>query len=268
MRWRPSRAIPEPFNRVHPPQCEGRREAKDECGQHAETERDGEYGAVDGGLGKSWHRLRAQAQDCGEGKPPDQQSEGAAHQRQHETLHQELPQHAHSARAQRNANGHLFLSRRRARQQQVRNVGTRNQQHERNGRQQHPKCQTSTSGQLVVKRHDPKPELLIEPIRIRMLLNDAVPYGFELGSCLFQRHALPEPADHIEQADHPLAYRRDEERLVDVDFLRPKSRPCLRGEVKSEIVKHAHDGGLATINLSVDRAGSDPVRFSDTLSGL
>ena len=73
----------------------------------------------------------------------------AGGEREDQALGQQLPHQPPAARAERRADGHLALARRRPRQQQVRDVRARDQQQQPDRAEQHPevagRCRSGTS---------------------------------------------------------------------------------------------------------------------------
>ena len=83
----------------------------------------------------------------------DDHAEDGANRRQHHALDQQLADNARARRADREAHGDLTLARGGARQQQVREVGAGDQQHEPGRRQQHDQRLAELFAQV---RHIPR----------------------------------------------------------------------------------------------------------------
>ena len=79
----------------------------------------------------------------------------AADQRQEDPLGQELPQDRGASRAQRRADRKLALPRLGARQQQVRQIRTGDEQHEADGALQHPESAAHAADHVVLQAIEP-----------------------------------------------------------------------------------------------------------------
>ena len=111
-----------------------------------------------------------------------------------------------AARAERGAQRHLVLTRGRARQQQVRHVGARDEQHERHRAHERDERRPRVLDDVVLERHDADAHVgrLVFGVLLAELARDAV----HLGLRLRERHARLEPAEDREErevARRPLA---------------------------------------------------------------
>jgi hypothetical protein len=90
-----------------------------------------------------------------------------AEQGEDQTLGEELPDDAPAIRAERGPNGNLALSGRAARQQQVRDVGARNQEHERDRAREDEKGGPVLARQLFVERNDARAPACVARRKLR-----------------------------------------------------------------------------------------------------
>ncbi len=129
-----------------------RRQAEEHAGHDRQGGREREHGRVDVDGLQSRQARRADLHEGVDAPDRDQQAERAAGRREQHALGQELPHQARAAGAQRAANGNLPLPDRRAREQQVRDVGAGDQQHEADRGEQRQQRRTHVADQIVVQR--------------------------------------------------------------------------------------------------------------------
>ncbi len=117
---------------------------------------DGEeqHGAVDAHGVEARQVRRVQPRQRPRAGPREHEPGQAAAGRQHEALGRELPQEPRAAGAERAAHRHLALARGRAREEQVRDVRARDQQHEADRHEQRHERPPRVLDDVVLERHD------------------------------------------------------------------------------------------------------------------
>ena len=109
--------------------------------------------------------------------------------RQEHALGQQLSGEAAAAGAERRPHRQFLLPRQRPRQQQVGDVGARDQQHESHRRAQHDERETDTPDCLLLQRQHAKRQSAVGGIEIRMVPPQVRGESLELGSRLLDRRA-------------------------------------------------------------------------------
>ena len=126
--------------------------------------------------------------------PREPDAQRSANTGQHEALRQQLAEDLGRRRAERRPHRDLALTRGSARQEQVGDVGARDQENERDGAEQQPQATNRLLAEKVVlERLDARaPAFVRRRIRRRDVARDHV----HVGVCLGQRHPVLEPAEH------------------------------------------------------------------------
>ena len=93
------------------------------------------------------------AASAGDGPPRDEHAGDAAGKREHEALGQDLRDQPSASGAERQAHRHFLLARERSREQQVADVGARDEQHEADRREQDDQRPLGVADQRVAQRH-------------------------------------------------------------------------------------------------------------------
>ena len=136
-----------------------------------------------------------------ESKPRDGDADRAAGDREQQAFSQDEPHHTPSRRAERETDGQLALPRRRPREEQVREVGAGDEEHQPDGAQQ-DECRRP---HVFEQRRRPwrRRQLPVLVLRKRPLfrLLDSPGDGRELGVGLLERRARRETGEHVELAD-------------------------------------------------------------------
>ena len=104
-----------------------RHQPEDDAGQHGDGDGEDQHAIIDRDLARARDAVRADGDDQVYAPARQQQAQRAAGGRQQHALGQQLPDDAPAARAHGRADGHLFLPRSGARQQQVGDVGAGDQ---------------------------------------------------------------------------------------------------------------------------------------------
>ena len=117
-------------------------------------------------------------------------AQAAADERERHALGEQLPQQARPARAHRDAHGQLALARHQAREEQVRHVDARDEQHEPRRAQQHEQRATGVADEDLVERADRRAMGMVPKRR------QPGAERFHLGPRLLERHVRLEARDH------------------------------------------------------------------------
>ena len=112
------------------------------------------------------------------------------------TFREHLPEDARARRTQRRAHRDLAAARGCASQQQVRDVGARDEQNETDGAEQHPQDKPHVPDHLFVQRHERDAPAAIE---LRMVGRELGGDAVELRLCAARRHARLQQAGHLQE---------------------------------------------------------------------
>jgi hypothetical protein len=125
-------------------------------------------------------------------------AEGAADRREQETFHEQLANDAPAAGTERDAHRNFTTPLGGSRQQQVRDIRTRDEQNERHRAHEGEENQADrTSRDALVVGHHPRTEILVRVGKVlRQLRADAL----DLAARLRQRHSWREPAHRLQRA--------------------------------------------------------------------
>jgi hypothetical protein len=187
-----------------------------------------------------------------QGKPGDGQAYHAGRERDDEAFDQQLTQEALAIRAERSADRHLTLPGGRAHQQQVRDVGTRYQENEAYGGQEHEQWRPHARDQLFPQRDHPNGPTAV---RLRKTPGDIGGYRAKVGFSRRQAGVVaqaPHEREALGRAASPLRRAQDVQG-PDVGLSR-ESQGCGqigRTREPEPLRKHADDRG----RLAVDRDG-------------
>ena len=141
----------------------------------------------------------------------DQQADGAARDREHGALGEQLPNEAAAAGAERGTDRDLGLSRRRAGEHQVRHVGAGNQQHQADGAEQHEQRRAGVADDVLAERRDREADVGIALGELRLQPSRD---GRDVGRRAIRRYARLQPPDDL---DVPGTAVRHAEHLVVLD---------------------------------------------------
>ena len=149
-----------------------RNQAEDEAGGERDDRGERQHAPVDADAGPVDADARNVAgvdgQQRADADHADHQPEHAAHRRQHDALGQQLPHDAAAAGADRGADRDLALADGRAHQQQVGDVGARDQQDEGDRAQQHPQRRSDVADDDLLHRRDAEAALAAQRVRKRL----------------------------------------------------------------------------------------------------
>ena len=133
-------------------QVQQRCKAENNPGSERDDKREREHRGIDGDLCRSRQAIRIRGHECAYTRPRQQQPHCPATEREHATFRDELHQQPPAAGADRSAHGELTMSRLRASEEKIREVRTRNQEHEANGGLQYPDRETRRADDLFLHR--------------------------------------------------------------------------------------------------------------------
>ena len=177
----------------------GQREAKD-CGVHTDRAEQGDADTVE-----PRERPRAGHRE--------HQAEHGPRPRQHEAFGQHLDDQATASRTHRRTDGHLLLPGRRARQQEVGEVGAHDQHHHANRADKHPQGEAHPAAHLVGERGD----AALKAVALWMRFGQLLAKQRHLGLCGRDRDAGLEPADHRHGVAPAIGLLTEREREVQVE---------------------------------------------------
>ena len=175
----------------------------------------------------------------------EQQSGAGGGEREHHALGEKLPDDAHAPCAERRADGDLAAARRAAREQEVRDVAARDQQHDADGREQDEQARAVASDEIGAERFHREAQL---GGVARDVVAQTSGDRLELLQRLLARHAALQPAVHgqVVLVVHRLPLRREGDRRPQLLVVR---REVERGR------HDADDGVIAAVH--VDRRADD-----------
>ena len=133
--------------------CRAGTSAEDHAGEQREREREQRDRPVDAQCAARAAGRGSRAEASGT-RPPTMASSrpaSAADAGQHEALDDQLPDDPRAAGAERDAHRDFLLAADRAREQQVGDIGARDQQHQRDGAEQHQQRGPDVLHQLVLR---------------------------------------------------------------------------------------------------------------------
>ena len=178
----------------------------------------------------------------------------AAHETEQRAFGQQLPHEPLPARAERGADGDFLLARRRAREQQVRDVGARDEQHERHRAQHHEHRAAHVADDRFDERHDVDRE---GPVALVLLANPRGDGG-DVRVRLRHRHARLQARHEVvvlvAAAIHGIGAERERQEQVHLPVLADRRHDLgVQQEVGPE---HADDLELV---LRLARPGDQPL---------
>jgi hypothetical protein len=130
-------ALAQRLRRRAPAHLERGQRAEEQAGRERDERRERQHAAVDPDLGQARHALRLERQQRVDQAPGEERAERAAYQREQQALGEQLAHDAAAARPERRAQRELALARADAREQQVRDVHARHEQHQPDRAEQH-----------------------------------------------------------------------------------------------------------------------------------
>ena len=200
--------------------------------------------AVDSDLVQTRNVGRPELANRRDAEQRDAESGHSAHERQQHVFRQQLSQKTRAIGAHGGANRHLLLANRRARQQQVGNVATGDQQHEADGAEQHVEGEAHVADDLVDQRNDADRQTAVRRIVGRILLLHSIRDSVHLGLRAFDGDAGLERREDVVVLAVALRLRAggQRQRKQQIDVLNPVHR---RHDlfVEREVFRHHADHG-------------------------
>jgi hypothetical protein len=168
---------------------------------HAGQHREGEHHGIHRDRVEARQILRSEHQQHLDPRACEEQAERRPARRDHQALRQHLAHELRAAGADRRADRQLAAPSRRAHDQQVRDVGARDQQHERHGAHQRHDRRPHVADQIVEHRNHVKVQTggLLDGEMLAQVGRDMLYVDLRLPGA----HAGLEPADHA--VDHVVA---------------------------------------------------------------
>ena len=173
-------------------QLQRRDQAEDQRGCGGYRGDKGEHAGVHAGVGGPGYGLGTEHAER-RGRPPANAHAGdGAEHADHEALGEKLRDETAARRTKRGADGELPLARGTGGEQQIRQVGARNQQHETDRRRQQHQALPGVADGGFVQRQQPH---TLAVVAVRELLLEPGGDGIELGACGGNGRARRQPAD-------------------------------------------------------------------------
>ena len=139
---------------IQPRRAQRRHEPEHDARDERDAEREREHASVDADLVESRNLRRAELAEHFDAAIASTSPSDTAERRQQHALGEQLANDALAARADGRANRHLLLPHRGAREQKVRDVAARDEQHEPDGAEQHVQREADVADDLVDERDD------------------------------------------------------------------------------------------------------------------
>ena len=177
-----------------------RRQSEDHARHRRDRQREQQHGHVDGDLGLVGDRIRRhERQDDSQRTVGERRAGHAARHRQKHALGQQLPHQTPAAAAERGAHRHLPLPARGSREQQVRDIGARNQQQQADRAKEDPQVLADAARKCLFERQQPDPPHLrvLQRCPQREILDDRL----EVGRRLRLGHARLQPSEQVDVPD-------------------------------------------------------------------
>ena len=168
---------------------------EDEAGHDRQAERERDHVAVDPHVVQPRNTGRLEPDQHVDAPDRQQQPETAADDAEDDAFGEELADEAAAGGAERAAHRHLAFARRRAREQQVGDVGAGDQQDEADGAEKHQHGLADVADHRLVERDRGEVEPLVA---VRILRGEALADGLHLGSDVLEWNARLGPADGSE----------------------------------------------------------------------
>ena len=228
----------------------GRDQAEHDAGDEREREGEQQHGHVQRGFGRAWNLRRAQRDQRLDAPHADREPGRRAGERQDDPLGQQLRDDAAASRAKRRANGELAPPRRRAHQQQVRDVGARNQEQQDDARLQNEERRADVADELIAQsdRISAEAARLRERLKLRQAFEVARHDRLELSVRLVDGRPGAQARDHraelIAAALVGHLLRRERERNEQRDVARRNLE--VRRQDADDAIRFAVDADVAS----------------------
>ena len=169
------------------------REAADDARDEPDRDRKAECHRIDPRLIEAGHVPRARRDDARDEPVREQQAGAGGGERQQHAFGQQLPHDTHAPDAERRADRDLAPARRAAREQQVRHVAARDEQHDEDGAEQHEEPRAVAADDVLAERFHRVAQL---GDVAREIVPHANRHRLELLQRLLARDAALQPAVH------------------------------------------------------------------------
>ena len=216
----------------------GRGQAEQNAGKGGDGEREQQHGGVDANVGGARQDALVQGVDGIGRQVREAEAERAAGDREHETLDQELAQQPGAGGPEREPHRNLALTERRARQQQVGQVGAGDQQDEADRAEQHQHAAPRVADHYLAQLGRRDRGAVVDRFRG----HDRVGDGGQVGGGVGGRRAGPQPPEHAQEVVavrvHVIAgleRHRHEELRVDADEREASAAGCPRSREGSAL---------------------------------
>ena len=201
-----------------------------------QRERDAEHSPVDGEAIDAGHVARDEAADQADRPGRDQHAGATAQKPQHDTLAKQLQGKPPARRPHRGPNGQLTFAVHATRQEEIGDIGARNQQQAGDGGHQQTQRRPRLAINLVGQRHDLRAQSTARRLFARQSCRDHL----EIGARRLERDPALHASDEFEHAQVGGALGQTRRRNPDVDIARQHARR-----------HHADDGGWAAPDVDV-----------------
>ena len=162
--------------------------------ERREARRKGEHSSVDGRLLKANHASGRKGDDAAKRRVRERDAGGARDEGEQQALRDQLPDESRAARAERRPDRELAAAFDATREQQARDVGASNPQHEDDGNEHQQQRPADASRQVLTERHEDRARRRVGAwIFLRQLRGDRVHFALRL----FERDAGREPRDDV-----------------------------------------------------------------------
>ena len=169
-------------------QC--RQDGGDQASEQGDDQREHEHAPVEANRRKAREVRRCDQREDAQQRRGQYDADGAAHQAEQHGLGHQLPHEPPLAGAECGAHRHFLLTCDRPDEQQVRDVGARDQEHDAGRAEQNPQRLTRTLRQHLLQRHGEEAVAIV-----RVVARHLAAELLEAGARLLAADALPQPAD-------------------------------------------------------------------------
>jgi hypothetical protein len=178
---------------------QAKQQSREQRCRHSEPEHD----RIDGDFLEPWQRLRCDCLEQLQGEECHSEAERAADEAEHQALMQQFARDAPPARPERGPSGELLLAALDPHEQQVRNVGARNEQDDPDRAHEHPEHIADVADHALLQRLERRRDArtlehaAIEPERRRPRLEPDRHQAADVGIGLLERHPWFEPRQSL-----------------------------------------------------------------------
>ena len=171
-----------------------------------EASPDPQQGGINRHIIGAHRKARGIAADDGDERAREQNAQDGARAAQHEALPEQRPSQRASTRAKRRPHRELALPAHGARQNEVGDIGARDDEHQARRREQHDQDRARGGGDLIVERRRGQPHLGIGRVRLRVFAHDVGVHRLQFRAGRFERRTGGKTA---EQFRHAVRAHRD-----------------------------------------------------------